>query len=119
MVHQEAPVAVVHSEVQVVVDHVDHPATVARPVVMTARHANVDHSQAKVALHVAMTGLLVIVEIPLVKVVRLEEMAPSVLVAVLALKRLQWMGQNVFKRSWLRLGSARDVLANSLCLKAA
>ena len=39
MVHQEAPVAVVHSEVQVVVDHVDHPATVARPVVMTARHA--------------------------------------------------------------------------------
>ena len=80
---------------------------------MTDLHVNVVHSQAKVDHHVVTTDLLAIAEIPLVKVAHLEEMVPSVLVVGLALKRLQSMGQNVYRRSWLRLGSARDVLANS------
>jgi hypothetical protein len=84
-----------------------------------AHHANVVHSQEKVVHNVETMDLHANAEMRLAKVVHLEEMVPSVLVVDHAWKRLQSMGQNVYRRSWLRLGSARDVLANSLCLKAA
>jgi hypothetical protein len=82
-------------------------------------HANVVHSQAKVVHLVETMDLHVNAEIQLAKVAHLEEMVPSGLVVGHAWKRLQSMGLNVYRRSWLRLGSARDVLANSLCLRAA